>query len=737
MRSKWRFLKTALVLCVLFVCVIVAVSCSSGPYETEISRVKLKKDQISVTATLDPTYISEHKGGKVYLLAIPSAYAGSMQDYFVVGNSSVREKMDFEFSSEYDGYSLLTYAFVLAEGASVSESSKIPSSFTPLTSPRYVDNASSRADNSKSQKGTTTIKGLQTSDCYEAEFFGVQHIMFEADIAEVLLADYRDGAIKHTYNGSSYYFKGEIVDALDRQIEQATRLNMRIYLRTFMGEFDKSEEDGEYLSKILYCNGASRDKSGYLPNLQNCEAAGYIGAFYDFLASRYLNDDTNLLDFIIGSNVNNYPEYCNAGSFETEQFEAVYFSWLRSAYNVLSSHSSNVHVYVPVDNNWRTDTGKSIGSRTFLTHISSLSKNLGDFGWRVAFNLGRGDDLSALLSGDASGYSVLGVNELMEIPTFLGKDEMLYDSEPREAIIDSLVLPTDLSESNRAAYYTYAYYKSEEAGLEALFYNASLPDSTLESAKSIRSAFYFSFLMCGSNLTAQLNDYTGKIPNSKLPSFSDYVSRQLIYEQSVDMELSENILRNKTKFPCKFSDFVEGGSAYNADIDAFDTEDGSSGRRIIVSANASRDFGAITLYDLSAKDIIEYGYIGIEMTSSNADKAILIITDENGKNSSAAYVGEADLTIDDGTYYFKISGFTDHIKSSDKLNLSICIYPEDSADSIDLCIEEISLYGSSGNGGNTLLIILVVGGSILGICVLLFLLSRRRKKHQFVENDER
>ena len=195
-------------------------------------------------------------------------------------------------------------------------------------------------------------------------------------------------------------------------------------------------------------------------------------------------------------------------------------------------------------------------------------------------------------------------------------------------------------------------------------------------------------------------------------------------------------MRNKTEFPYDYHDFAVGGSAYNADISYFVNADGNKDKMLTLSTNSTGNFGAITLYDVPAKDIIEYGYIGIKMSSVGADKAILIITDKYSKNDAASYVGEAEISAETGMYYFKISSFTDNIRSSDTLNISICVSSDDAAFDSSLSIEEISLYGSSGNGGNTLMTILIVAGSIVGICLLLFLLSKRRKKHLYEYEEE-
>ena len=126
--------------------------------------------------------------------------------------------------------------------------------------------------------------------------------------------------------------------------------------------------------------------------------------------------------------------------------------------------------------------------------------------------------------------------------------------------------------------------------------------------------------------------------------------------------------------------------------------------------------------------MLESGYVGIRMYSDKTVKAALVITNKGNKLS--AYVGEVSLTDQPTDYYFKTSEFTDHMSSSDSLQLSICIFPDGEDEIKSVSIEDIALYGSSGNGSGTLITILGVILATIGIGVLLFWLSKRRKARQ-------
>ena len=725
MKTKLSFMiKKVWIAAAFILCAFLLVSCSQGPYETEIASARIKGDEIEINVTLDKTYIEEHRGEQVYLFALPSAYTDDISDHILIGSSSVKASMDFYVPVEKDGYSLISSAFVLVEEISTDENGA-SGVYAAVTAPKYIKNPEKGADYSSSPSEKSAIKGLQPTDVFEAEYFGAEHVLFEVDIAKAVLAEYEEGAVNHIYQGSSYYFSGEMISALDKQIAEASALDLRIYLRTVLGGDKLSDST---LSDLLYCRSANRGKEGYLPNLSNYRSAGYIAAFYDMLATRYANEECNVLDYIIGNSANDFTEYCNAGSYSKERFQADYFSWMRTAYSVLASHAENVNVYASCDNTWRADGDNICGTKAFLTSLTELSQKAGDFSWSIAINMGFGEDLSAVLSGESGENAIMGINDIPDLITLLQKEEMLYGEHSRRIIIDSIALPNSISESNRAAYYTYAFYKAAESGIDAIIYNSAAENCGLKSASGARSSLYFSFLMCESNITAQLGDYTNKIANSSIPDFSQYKARQLTFEQSVANEVSGAIRKNREELPADITSAAPGGSCFNVEFSNQKDAEGNHYRTLTAYTNTLSDIGYFSILDIPARDMLESGYVGIKMYSDKPLKAALVITNKGNKLS--AYVGEVSLTDQPTDYYFKTSEFTDHMSSSDSLQLSICIFPDGEDEIKSVSIEDIALYGSSGNGSGTLITILGVILATIGIGVLLFWLSKRRKARQ-------
>ena len=710
-------------LILLIVCAVLLSSCDTVT-ENKIVSAEIKKngDEISVSATLTDDYLAQRKDGKIYLLAVSSTYTESIKNPIVLKENKAKSRLSFRIPTVTpSGDSLLTYAFVLAEKDTAG-------SFRAVTNAMYVQNSEILATSAKRPARASSPKGLSTSDPYEADILGAEHILLEAKINELMLPAYSAGAIHYVYHGISYYFDAEEITELDKLVGESSSLNLRIYLRTAL-EWDDSEDR----ITTLYCPQSSSSRKGYLPNMEDPAAAGYVGAFYSFLSSRYSGEHGVALDYLIGNHANDFGNGCHAGSYSSDRALANYLSWVRTAYNEITSHNKNGSVYLPINNQWRSEDSSALGSKVFLTSFSELAKASGDFPFRIALDLGRGQDLPSILAGEGRDFSTVGVNNLSDLIALLNSESMLYNESPRTLIIDRLSLPHTISEANRAAYYAYAYYKAAEAGIDALIYDGRDEESGLLNSAGTRTGFYYAFLMCGSNVTDQLSDYTEKIRGGKLPSMKDYKTRELVYEQEVKTEVSRAILSNKKDFPVSLREWIPAAACYVAELGR-PQENGT--QALTLKGSPTSSHVAVSHYEIPAEKILESGYVGITMSSRSPETVTLLITKRgDGQAISSAYVGEVSTTGAETTYYFNISPFTDTLRSSDVLTVSICASPNGASRDTELTVREIALYGTSGNGSSTFLTVIVVMLCTLAVCGLLFILTQRRKRLRSYDND--
>lgn len=711
--KKTRIILTALALLLLVLLAFSFASCSEDEQAvTEIKTVEIDKkgEKITVKATLDATYAENHSRDTLYLLALSTAdIDGSLDGAVVVGESRAKKSMTFKFELYDGGISHLTDGFVLAEVNG--------DGFSAITSTVYVSNPEVLASSSKGANATSGIKGLATYDILGASIIGAEHIMLDARIDSLMLEDFERDATVFNYDGVTYYFDKAGVEELDDLVADASAADMRIYVRTTLGMPDGKGESIREPISFLYCDGA-KGAGGYLPNLSDPDAIRYVKAFYAFIAERY-----PVSDFIIGDSVNNYGDNCNAGKLSSEEFEKLYAAWARTAHTVLASINSSAAVYVPLDNAWRIDGSDGhIGAKVFLSRFAESAKAGGDYPYAISLDLGNGDDLPSLLSGEDYDYARIGATNLSELSDLLDKAEFRYKSERRRFIIGDLTLPNDISEENRAAYYTYAYYSAAENCFDAF-----ISSSPVYSEGVVRSDLYYAMLMCGSSMSSQLSDYTDKLKNVHVPDFDSYKTVELYYAQTPTLELSESVTKNKKAFPLDFEDFTLVGSAFNSQSMIKTGSDGETSRSWLIEADSSDATGAVSVVSVSAKDIIGSAYIGVTMSSDSSARLAVVISNENDSAASFTYVGEAKLANAPTTYYFDISEFAKGVNSSDTLSLSLCLIPEGQGEE-SVEISDISLYGSSGSSSNTVVTVIVVVAIVGALVALIAVLAVNRKK---------
>ena len=707
-RIKRLFVCLAILLLPILLCF------CSGEEEriTEIKSAAVKNNdgKVKIEVTLSDEDLELHKNETLFLISLESGNVSEGVE--IVGKTKARGEKTFTVSASEMSDAFLSSALALASQTVNGNTGAI--SYNLITAPKYIENVSLLASSNVAPQKSDEIKGLSGVDAVTAGSVGASKTMIEVSITDLMIPEYTDGAINYIFNGNSYYFDDEAIEMLDKQVREANLLSQRVYLRTVI-----SVGDEESITKILCSSKTPKATIGIAPASDSPEAMGYIRAFYSFLGERYSQGDMLVADYIIGNAVNKFEKNCYAAS--AERFEDAYFAWLSVAGNILYAQNKNITLYASVDNRLRTEDSGALGAKVFLQKLSSRVQESGNMPFDIAISLGNGDDLGDILAGANKDISLVNANSFSLLSELLSSEELMYNGKERGVIIDSLTLPTSLSEHNRASYYAYTYYKAAEAGIDAFFFTAN-ENGGLYNADGDRRDFFHVVFMCGTNYYSQIYEYLGKIKNSTLPKLSDYISTSVELESEIYCEISESAKKNVKDFKHGLSSLTPIGSSYDAKL-------ASKGdvTSLTVSSDISSGSGAVVMKNISGKEIIESGYVGISMYCDDICDVELTLLCE-GTEGRTVYLGRARVGSVEKTYYFNITEFTDTITSADKITLTLsspdCAdYSEDS-----ITVTGISLHGSSGNGSTTIIIIVVVVVAILGLCGLLFVLTRSRSK---------
>ena len=696
-----RLLTVVLLICLSLTLIFALSSCSNENATTEIASVTIKKDKQNVIlkGTLDSVYAENHSGEKLYVLALPTADTSFIPaDVDVVGEVKVKSNVKLSFSlTDGNGFSRLAKAFVIAE--------KTDFSYAPITNAMYIQNPEMLADKKSDAPEVSDIKGICGEDVYDAYLAGAGRMLFNVDMSAFMLNDHAVDAIKFNKDGISYFFDGARVAELDSKIKSANELGMRVYLRTgFFADLNATS------SRLV------EDNYSDVPDLSDENVARMVNAFYSFLAERYSGEYGQVSDYIIGQDGNRV--WLDS---ETAQ-EAGYQAWVRAAHLSLRSVDSNARVYVSVSNKWRNSGDKTIGAKSFLAHFAEQAKLCGDYDWSLALDLGRGDDLPSLLATDAYDYSNIGVDNMGEVVDLLNTADMRYNSEKRDFIIDALALSETMNESNRATYYICAYYKAAEMGAKAFFYTdtkASLLDKS-----DNKNALYYMFMLCGTNKTEQLTEYTRKVDGFTNEDMQKHVFKSLTFLQNAKFEISDDDAKRNSAFPVSFAEFKENDIT-RAQLTLIKISNGSYDRHLDVYALTGKGVGAVSAYEISAKEIMKAKYLGVTASSENEPTLILAITTSDGKT---AYAAQAKLVNGESECFFDLSDIARNVNEADKLTVSLCLVSDDEISAATFT--DMTLYGKSGMGGETVIIIVVVAVVAIGLIAAIVALAAKRKKKQ-------
>lgn len=720
----------ALVLCAIFV----FSSCAKkeGAEESDISSVELKgsgeNKKVKIKAEFTEDFVEENKGKKVHLIARSGDGDGT---YISLGESKVKDSVEFEIPYEQNGKNHLNTAFMCAiEDESAGK-------FIPVTSEKYITNI---ADSGKKVTLNTpsSIKGLATDNVGHANYLGAQHILFEVRMDEILLAKYEKDAESVVSGGLTYYFDGEYVKNLDKKISQATDSGARVYLQFVLGKPEKSDgAETKAVISCLYFMGASDTANTYLPNLDNVQAQGYVAALFDFISSRYSTGEHGIcVDYIIGKNANNTVSDNNAGNADVASVRSNYHRWVRIAYNSLISRVSNGKVYISLDNAWRT-TG---GGLVFLNEFNKLSRSGGDFEWHIALSYGNLSGDTVWESGDE--YSeYFTANSLSDLASVVSNEDFMYKNRERSVIISSFSLkrnPEDEgNESRRSASFAYTYYATQKSGIvQALIYS-SYEDATygLLNSSGDDTPLVGTYIACSSDKFGELESL-GSIIGGKWDSLKEGKNFNKIctfYVTPTDKKVSTANYKHLFDFSAgKDYGFTPAGGADYATLTRFEREDKSEATLLVGGGNGD-SWKVLSSGTLGKSDINKSKYLGITLGTEHSNgKFMIIITGQAKKTrDNLTLCATATASGEQAEYIFDISDFSEKLSSSD-VTFSICI--PDSA-SGNLIVEKAQLYGATGSQVwkyvcIILAVIIIATGIFFGVGVLM-------RKGENTENKKR
>lgn len=253
--------------------------------------------------------------------------------------------------------------------------------YVPVSSPVYITNPEAVASNREPYKEPFTKKGLlieltQISDAFE---LGVSHVIVNIPFSSIL-----GQGIDYAYEGETYHFNKEVVEAYDKTISMFSNKGMLVNA-VILNSWNDATPD-------LFMPGVARTSAANYYNFNARTEAGYkdIKAIASFLADRYSGEDGNcgkVSNWIIGNEINNQL-WNYMGPTDLETYVAEYERCFRVFYTAIKSTCANDRVFFSTDYNWmhEADGSTKYNAKDVIDTFNRMVREKGNIDWGLAYH---------------------------------------------------------------------------------------------------------------------------------------------------------------------------------------------------------------------------------------------------------------------------------------------------------------------------------------------------------------
>lgn len=255
--------------------------------------------------------------------------------------------------------------------------------YVPVSDSRYVSNPEVMAQNRKPFKEPLTKKGLNIElnmlkDAFE---LGVKHASTNIAFSQIM-----GSGIEYQYNGKTYHFNKQIMDAYDRTISALSNKDINVTVIIL--------NDWNPATPNLVHPGVNKNKNAYYYMFNAATKEGYeqTRAIMSFLAEHYNGENSDygkVSNWVIGNEINN-QQWNYIGDMDVNQYVSEFHRAFRVMYNAIKSVSANDRVYFSLDYYWNDpahkDNKQRYGGKEIVDVFQSMNAAEGDMDWGLAYH---------------------------------------------------------------------------------------------------------------------------------------------------------------------------------------------------------------------------------------------------------------------------------------------------------------------------------------------------------------
>lgn len=336
---------------------------------------------------------------------------------------------------------------------------KRSSGYVVVSNGKYITNPEAIATNTREFPTTSSKKGLQvnTTMAEDAAELGVNHAVINIVLNNIPC---ESGGISYQYNGKTWHMDMGYIYSLDSVFEEFAANGTVISVVLLM------QWDSEY-SDLILPSGRTPGYNFYGLNAETQSSREQLAAIFSFLANRYSDSRHNVVNWILGNEVDDYTDYNWCGNISLTDYAAYYAHAFRLLYNSVKSQYSNARVYISLDHVWNFYRSYGFKGMDLLREFVAELDREGEITWNIAFHPYPSPITSANFWSNKSGvtnsstsaiFTMLNLRYLTDyIKNTYGAEHRFILSETGYTSVSGGVS----DETTQAAAIAYGYYLAE------------------------------------------------------------------------------------------------------------------------------------------------------------------------------------------------------------------------------------------------------------------------------------
>jgi hypothetical protein len=327
------------------------------------------------------------------------------------------------------------------------------------------------------QKSFVTKKALACGN-EDLKVLGIEHTLLNINLPALMVEEPLDDSIPFVSGGKNYWFDRAAVEDVDRVLQNAWQYGVAAtaILLNAPRLFDSRGEEA-LLKKVIHPDFEWQNPNAFISafSVADEEGCGYYRAFVEFLSDRYMRDDAaygRLTGFIVSNEVNSQYIWGNAGDKTVEEYTKEYTKALYVTWEAAKRYWEHAQVFLSLDHCWgeafdHKRPGGSYRGRDIVDLVNRYGKELGDFGWGIAYHpypedLRYPDFYNDRIPEFYFDTKLITFKNMEVLHAYLGQPEFLYRGERRPIVLSEQGFnsrETAFSEMQGAAAYVLAYEK--------------------------------------------------------------------------------------------------------------------------------------------------------------------------------------------------------------------------------------------------------------------------------------